>query len=120
MGGPGSIRGLRCSSFFFPNLSRTKFRKRRRHIGGQSIGTATLDLGMSFFGFETSIPQAPGQSKQTHVDEDLAVYTWGEDSYDGLGDALQEVGDDLNDVTFGGGAVGKYFIVAITHLRSLL
>jgi len=34
-------------------------------------------------------------------DEDVAVYTWGEESYDGLGDALQEGGDDLNDETFG-------------------
>ncbi|THH13058.1 hypothetical protein EUX98_g9763 [Antrodiella citrinella] len=40
--------------------------------------------------------------------EDVAVYTWGEDSYDGLGEALQEGGDELNDETFGGsGAVGK-------------
>ena len=29
------------------------------------------------------------------------MYTWGEDSYDGLGDALDERGDDLNDETFG-------------------
>lgn len=41
-------------------------------------------------------------------DEKLATYVWGEDSYDGLGDALQEGGDELNDETFGGpGAVGK-------------
>ena len=39
--------------------------------------------------------------------EEVAVYTWGEESYDGLGDALQERGDELNDETFGGtGAVG--------------
>jgi DNA topoisomerase 2-associated protein PAT1 len=39
--------------------------------------------------------------------EDLAVYTWGEESYDGLGDALLEGGDDFNDETFGGsGPVG--------------
>jgi DNA topoisomerase 2-associated protein PAT1 len=68
---------------------------------------------MSFFGFDTTAPQAPDQSRQTYVDEDLAVYTWGEDSYDGLGNALQEVGDDLNDVTFGGGTVGKLSISTI-------
>jgi hypothetical protein len=28
------------------------------------------------------------------------MYTWGKDSYDGLGDVLQEGGDDLNDETF--------------------
>jgi DNA topoisomerase 2-associated protein PAT1 len=39
---------------------------------------------------------------------DVAVYTWGEESYDGLGDALNEGGDDLNDETFGGsGPVGE-------------
>ena len=33
----------------------------------------------------------------------------GEESYDGLGDALQERGDELNDETFGGtGAVGGF------------
>jgi DNA topoisomerase 2-associated protein PAT1 len=35
-----------------------------------------------------------------HESEDIAVYTWGEESYDGLGDVLQEE-DDLNDETFG-------------------
>ncbi|KAJ7260002.1 topoisomerase II-associated protein PAT1 [Mycena haematopus] len=39
-----------------------------------------------------------------------SVYTWGEESYDGLGDALQEGGDDFNDEIFGGsGTVGKDF-----------
>ena len=43
----------------------------------------------------------------THEREDIAVYTWGDESYDGLGDALQERGDELNDETFGGtGPVG--------------
>ncbi|KAG8887388.1 hypothetical protein FRB98_009698 [Tulasnella sp. 332] len=43
-------------------------------------------------------------------DEDLAVYTWGEDSYDGLGDALDERGDTFNDETFGGEEpIGKDF-----------
>lgn len=43
------------------------------------------------------------------MQEDLAVYTWGEDSYDGLSDALLEGGDELNDETFGGtGEVGEF------------
>lgn len=58
---------------------------------------------MAFFGLpDNELPRVG-------PDEDLAVYTWGEDSYDGLGDALQEGGDDLNDETFGSvGAVGQY------------
>lgn len=68
---------------------------------------------MSFFGFETSnleeerrrFLESGGKGGQQ---EDVAVYTWGEESYDGLGDALQEGGDELNDETFGGnGKVGK-------------
>jgi DNA topoisomerase 2-associated protein PAT1 len=66
---------------------------------------------MSFFGFETS---SLAQDKKNFLagglqeSEDLAVYTWGEESYDGLGDALQEGGDELNDETFGvSGAVGQ-------------
>ena len=40
--------------------------------------------------------------------ENLATFVWGEDGYDGLGDVLQEGGDELNDETFGGtGAVGE-------------
>ncbi|KAG2011577.1 topoisomerase II [Coprinopsis cinerea AmutBmut pab1-1] len=43
-------------------------------------------------------------------DEDVPVFNWGEESYDGLGDALQEGGDELNDETFGNvGDVGKDF-----------
>lgn len=37
--------------------------------------------------------------------EDMAVYTWGEEDYDGLGDHLEEEGDAFNDDTFGGGGV---------------
>ena len=41
------------------------------------------------------------------ADEDIAVYNWGSEDYDGLGNVLQEGGDDLNDETFGGtGPVG--------------
>ena len=58
---------------------------------------------MAFFGLpDNELPKVGPE-------EDLAVYTWGEDSYDGLGDALQEGGDDLNDETFGSvGTVGQY------------
>ena len=65
---------------------------------------------MSFFGFETN--SLEGEKRKflesgLQESEDLAVYTWGEDSYDDLGDALVEGGDDLNDETFGGtGEVG--------------
>ena len=57
---------------------------------------------MAFFGLpDNELPRVG-------PDEDLAVYTWGEDSYDGLGDALQEGGDDLNDETFGSvGTIGQ-------------
>ena len=69
---------------------------------------------MSFFGFEqpTDLEEERRRIHKAGLNgkhEDLAVYTWGEESYDGLGDALQEGGDELNDETFGGsGAVGKY------------
>ncbi|KAH8104013.1 topoisomerase II-associated protein [Cristinia sonorae] len=71
---------------------------------------------MSFFGFDQ--PNDLEDQKRRFLEgglagakqEDVAVFTWGEDSYDGLGDALQEGGDELNDETFGGsGAVGKDF-----------
>ncbi|KAF9218260.1 hypothetical protein BS17DRAFT_193009 [Gyrodon lividus] len=68
---------------------------------------------MSFFGFESSsLEQDKGNflAGSPQESEDLAVYTWGEESYDGLGDALQEGGDELNDETFGvASAVGKDF-----------
>ncbi|KAK7030736.1 PAT1 domain-containing protein [Favolaschia claudopus] len=68
---------------------------------------------MSFFG----LPQNDLEEERQRIrngglgeNEDVAVYTWGEESYDGLGDALLEGGDELNDETFGGsGAVGKDF-----------
>lgn len=71
---------------------------------------------MSFFGFESNDLEKDKQ-RFLHAgqqeSEDLAVYTWGEDSYDGLGDSLLEGGDDLNDETFGGsGPVGSYRFVA--------
>lgn len=69
---------------------------------------------MSFFGFEQQIDLEEEKRKILERGiggerEDLAVYTWGEESYDGLGDALQEGGDELNDETFGGATtVGEY------------
>ena len=69
---------------------------------------------MSFFGFDQ--PNNLEDEKRKFLEggiagaqqENVGVYTWGEESYDGLGDALQERGDELNDETFGGtGAVGK-------------
>jgi len=75
----------------------------------ETLTTATL---MAFFGFDTNVPhhQDSGQN-QAFVEEDVAVYTWGDVSYDTLGDALQEAGDDLNDETFGGGPIGKVYSV---------
>ncbi|KAI5984315.1 topoisomerase II-associated protein PAT1 [Pisolithus albus] len=68
---------------------------------------------MSFFGFATSgLEEEKKKFLESGLQEseDLAVYTWGDDSYDGLGDVLVEGGDELNDETFGGvGEVGKDF-----------
>ncbi|PQE28807.1 topoisomerase ii-associated pat1 protein [Rutstroemia sp. NJR-2017a WRK4] len=72
---------------------------------------------MSFFGFDpTSRPSerghntsAPGFAQvadpfagltRTELDDDALDF---EDTYDGLGDQLEETGDDFNDDTFGGG-----------------
>lgn len=68
---------------------------------------------MAFFGFTQ--PTDLEEERRKFIEgalngggqqEDVAVYTWGEEGYDGLGDALQERGDELNDETFGGGTVG--------------
>lgn len=79
---------------------------------------------MSFFGFETSghNKAAPGFSQAHDPFAGLSSHQDGggpavdfEDTYDGLGDQLDETGDELNDDTFGGdsgpagGAVGKDF-----------
>ena len=65
---------------------------------------------MSFFGLENNnLEEEKRRFFQGGLpgDEDIAVYNWGEDDYDGLGNALQEGGDDFNDETFGGtGPVG--------------
>ncbi|KAJ1023154.1 hypothetical protein NDA16_003307 [Ustilago loliicola] len=41
--------------------------------------------------------------------EDVEIYTWGQEGYDGLGDRLDESNDDLNEDTFGDVHVGKDF-----------
>lgn len=80
---------------------------------------------MSFFGFDPSghNQAAPGFSQAHDPFAGLSAPPDGggdsvdfEDTYDGLGDQLQETGDELNDDTFGGGdegpssgAVGKDF-----------
>ena len=73
---------------------------------------------MSFFGFDTSLPpedkrealeseeeKALNAKIQRALDasaqEDVEVYTWGRDGYDGLGDQLQETNDEVNEDTFG-------------------
>jgi hypothetical protein len=77
---------------------------------------------MSFFGFDTSHDALEKEKEKFRegglgTQEDVAVYTWGESDYDGLGDALQEGGDELNDETFGGsGPVGANMI----NLHSLV
>ncbi|KAL8895437.1 MAG: hypothetical protein Q9207_008174 [Kuettlingeria erythrocarpa] len=78
---------------------------------------------MSFFGFDTKLPRdrahptnAPGftaapnpfttftQNPPSEDDDDDGIDF--EDTYDGLGDQLEEAGDDLNEDTFGGGDNG--------------
>jgi len=72
---------------------------------------------MSFFGFDTALPRdrghntsAPGFSQAAdpfaglsrQEDDDDALDF--EDTYDGLGDQLDETDDAFNDDTFGGGS----------------
>jgi DNA topoisomerase 2-associated protein PAT1 len=81
---------------------------------------------MSFFGFDTALPRdraaSPPQLDDEPDDaldakirglalgarEDVEIYTWGGDGYDGLGDLLDEGGDELNDDTFGVADVGAW------------
>ncbi|KIY04046.1 uncharacterized protein Z520_00738 [Fonsecaea multimorphosa CBS 102226] len=80
---------------------------------------------MSFFGFDTSLPRdkpegagkgifehtnpftevAKARKLQAFQDNQDDILDF-EDTYDGLGDQLEEAGDDFNDDTFGGGAEG--------------
>ncbi|KAF8957454.1 topoisomerase II-associated protein PAT1-domain-containing protein [Flammula alnicola] len=75
---------------------------------------------MAFFG----LPERELARDRLEHPEDVAVYTWGEEGYDGLGDALQEGGDDLNDETFGSvGPIGESLLACLyasTQLVSLL
>lgn len=83
---------------------------------------------MSFFGFDTALPREDKAAalandeerslnekiqKALHASaqEDVEVYTWGQDGYDGLGDQLDEANDDFNEDTFGAFSenVGKDF-----------
>ncbi|GAC99644.1 topoisomerase II [Pseudozyma hubeiensis SY62] len=91
---------------------------------------------MSFFGFDTSLPGEKRGANRTNyssqdafdptfdndesldakikalaagAQEDVEIYTWGQDGYDGLGDKLDESGDDFNEDTFGDVDVGKDF-----------
>jgi len=88
---------------------------------------------MAFFEFDTvTTPHNAVEKKKEKFQErgcsareDVAVYTWGESDYDGLGDALQEGGDELNDETFGSsGPIGSNIIplqflklISIIYLR---
>lgn len=66
---------------------------------------------MSFFGFESNDLEKDKRQflDGGPLDEDVPEYTWGADNYNGLGNALQERGDNYNDETFGGDApVGMY------------
>ena len=85
---------------------------RQRFRGGDGRNEESIEHAlMSFFG----LPQHDLEEERRKFleggakegDEDLQVFTWGEDSYDGLGDALHEGGDELNDETFGVGDVGE-------------
>lgn len=57
---------------------------------------------MSFFGFDTTLPQ----------EEDIAVYTWGTEEYGDLGAQLVEGGDEANDETFGDMTIGGFLFLS--------
>ena len=67
---------------------------------------------MSFFGIDNNdLENEKRKYLEGNLDDgsDIPVYTWGTDRYNGMGDALQEGDDDLNDETFGGtGPVGTF------------
>ncbi|KAF8478258.1 topoisomerase II-associated protein PAT1 [Gautieria morchelliformis] len=78
---------------------------------------------MSFFGLATNHDILEKEKEKfleggLSAQEDVAVFNWGESDYDGLGDALQEGGDELNDETFGDGPVGKDFDFSSNHARA--
>lgn len=79
---------------------------------------------MSFFGLETN-HHALEEEKEKFLEgslapqEDVAVFNWGESDYDGLGEALQEGGDEMNDETFGDGPVGASIVLSQTFTTYL-
>lgn len=79
---------------------------------------------MSFFGIDNNdLENEKRKYLEGKLDDgsDIPVYTWGTDRYDGLGDALQEGDDDLNDETFGGnGPVGTSVPCALGNLQPTL
>lgn len=69
---------------------------------------------MAFFGFKPNDLQQEKLDFKKSQSGDVAVYTWGEEGYDGLGNLLQEGGDELNDETFGGiGSVGEQVLFGL-------
>ncbi|KAI8339561.1 topoisomerase II-associated protein PAT1 [Chlamydoabsidia padenii] len=88
-------------------------------------------MGDSFFGFNTRLPtmgddEAFRQSqKERAAREDADVYDFaslrdelGDDEVnDGLGDQLEEVGDDFNDETFGDDNIGQDFDFAANTIK---
>ena len=76
------------------------------------LAPCQISTPMAFFGLENNSLE---EEKRRFLEgtlgngDDIPVFNWGQEVYDGLGNALQEGGDDLNDETFGGsGPVGKY------------
>lgn len=67
---------------------------------------------MSFFGFDDNNLENDRQRflrGEQPNNQPIPEYTWGAEGYDGLGDTLQEGGDDLNDETFGSsGPIGEH------------
>ena len=72
---------------------------------------------MSFFGFDTTLDR--GGAHKLGQDEDLAVYTFGEEGYDDLAAQLDEGLDELNDETFGdSGALGELSFDRVVALEA--
>jgi DNA topoisomerase 2-associated protein PAT1 len=78
----------------------------RRDGPGQGQGRPQQDYGRGQGQFATNNDTAFGLSGGAGEEEDLAVYTWGEN----MGGGLLEGGDDFNDETFGDvGNFGKSY-----------
>jgi hypothetical protein len=84
---------------------------------------------MSFFGsgalaaHDASL-DAKIEALRQAAGEDVAVYDFGAtETYDGLGDSLDETANDLNDETFGAAAIGAHALTLLNpffqlHLRT--